>query len=447
MKKKSLLFTVVILILGLGTGVVHVFLMPPFQNPDEIQHFLYSASYAYSPQQMERVEDEVLKLLKKHRWFHFVGIGPGWENIQKISDISFVFNFDTERFSARKTFFHFWYGKVLRLSGIKDVLTAFYFLRLLSTLFFIIILLMVFWFFYTYYPEKWIYYFAGVVLVFQLVTILNAINYDVFLVLWGGGFFIAAHRFHFTQKKTFLIVLLITALLATLTKLVGIIFFVYLLILLSLKVTWNLKLIRHFSVMLLLVFLGYCWMNYFFPERFFNLYSVIFGVLKDFSGTITGERQGMLRFGLFNSMFDSFYFQTGWMGFKIKNFWYWGLKLFFLFSLCGIGLSFFIQKIKASIQEKKWFIFSLIVCALHVLSIWLYYGGRLSVQGRYLYPLIIPIILLIYSGLLYLQKFFHLKKDYLLTMYILFQMVLTLFAVTKIISVFYLEMASPHGGL
>jgi ABC-type spermidine/putrescine transport system permease subunit II len=97
--------------------------------------------------------------------------------------------------------------------------------------------------------------------------------------------------------------------------------------------------------------------------------------------------------------------------------------------------------------EKKWFLYSLIVCVLHAFSIWLYYGSRQTVQGRYLYPIIIPIIILVYSGLQYFQEWFRLKRDYILIAYIIFQVVLVVFAITRIISVFYLEIASPHPGL
>nr|NIM16537.1 hypothetical protein [Candidatus Aminicenantes bacterium]NIM78501.1 hypothetical protein [Candidatus Aminicenantes bacterium]NIN22670.1 hypothetical protein [Candidatus Aminicenantes bacterium]NIN44496.1 hypothetical protein [Candidatus Aminicenantes bacterium]NIN89281.1 hypothetical protein [Candidatus Aminicenantes bacterium] len=135
-----------------GVGLVHVFLMPPFQNPDEVQHFLYSARYAYGNRKMEAVEARVLQLLKDHKWFHFVGIGPGWENTEKIADISYVFHFDPERKTTRETLFHFLYGKILKISGIKNVLTAFYFLRILSTFFYIAILLLAFLFFKTYFP-------------------------------------------------------------------------------------------------------------------------------------------------------------------------------------------------------------------------------------------------------------------------------------------------------
>jgi hypothetical protein len=447
MKANKRILIIALFITAMGIGLFQVFLMPPFQNPDEIQHFLYCASYAYTPQQMEAVEARLLERLKQYKWFHFVGVGPGWEKIKKISDISFVFHFDPDRKSARKTFFHFLYGKILKISGITNVLTAFYFLRVVSTLFFIIVLLVLYWFFRTYFPQKWEYYLIGVVLVFQLMTIMNAVNYDVFMVLFGSIFFIFAYQYFYSEKKPNLTVLLIAAAVATLTKLAGIMFFVYLFILLCMKAKWDKTLVKNFLFVFLMVVLGFCWMNYLFPERFFNLYSAIFGILRDFSGSLSASGEKVLRLSLFDSMVDSFYFHTGWMGFKLSGFWYLVLKIFLLFSIIGVFSGLFFKRMKTPGLEKRWLIYSLIVCVLHGFSIWLYYGNKAAVQGRYLYPIIIPIIILVYSGLQYLQQWFRLKRDYIVIIYIIFQVVFAVFAVTRIISVFYLEIASPHPGL
>ncbi|NIM10806.1 MAG: hypothetical protein GTO45_02365, partial [Candidatus Aminicenantes bacterium] len=87
------------------------------------------------------------------------------------------------------------------------------------------------------------------------------------------------------------------------------------------------------------------------------------------------------------------------------------------------------------------------VLVLQVFSVWFYYGSRPISQGRYLYPLVIPIILLMYSGLQFIEKRFRFNKNYLVISFILFQVVMTVFAIVRIISVFYLEIASPHPGL
>jgi hypothetical protein len=200
-------------------------------------------------------------------------------------------------------------------------------------------------------------------------------------------------------------------------------------------------------LLVLIVVLGFCWLNYVFPERFFDLYSITFNVLRDFSVSLSLSGEKVLRLSLFDSMADSFYFHTGWMGFKLSGFWYLVLKIFLLFSIIGVFSGLFLKRVKTPGLEKRWTIYILIVCTLHAFSIWLYYGAKTTVQGRYMYPIIIPIILLVYPGLQYLQQWFRLKKDYILIAYIIFQVVFAVFAITRIISVFYLEIASPHPGL
>ena len=231
-----------VLLTALVLGLVQVFLIPPFQNPDEIQHFLYSAASAYSPKQLETIEARVLERLKEYRWFHFVGFGPGWENIKKISEVSFVFHFDLNRESARNTLFHFLYGKILKISGISGELNAFYFLRLVSTFFYLLTIVSLTWFSLTYFPKEWVYYLVGFLLVFQLTTIMNAVNYDVLMVFLGSIFFMFAYRYFHWEKTADFAGLLITAAVATLIKLTGIMFFGVLFILLFIKVKCELKL-------------------------------------------------------------------------------------------------------------------------------------------------------------------------------------------------------------
>jgi len=459
--------TAAVLLAGLGTGLVHVFLMPPFQNPDEIQHFLFCAGHAYDSGQMESVETGVLQLLKKYKWFHFVGIGPGWENTRKISDIAFVFNFDPDRESTRNTLFHYLYGKSLKISGITDVLTAFYFLRFLSTLFFILVLYLAYLFFRRYFFSRWQYYFAGMVLVFQWGTIMNAVNYDVFMVLLGSLFFVCGYRWLCAGQKPDLLFLALFAGAGALTKLVGFMFLIYLFILLIMKVnlTWNLRLLWQTGLALVVFVLGFSWLNYLFPQRFYDLYTLASRLIKGFNGSLSMGGESAWRLSFFNSTADSFFFYTGWMGFTLDSAWYFVLKLFLLAAFLGVlwalasRTTFPTLKVTAAPgtretlppidagYRKKWLAYLLLVFLLQLLAIWLYYGNRPMSQGRYLYPLIIPLILLIYSGLYFIEEKLRLSKAYLTISFLLFQAILYIFAIARIISVFYLEIASPHPGL
>lgn len=449
--------------IGLVMGWVHVFLIPPFQNPDEVQHYLLCASHAYGKEEMAGIESRVLEHLKNYKWFHFVGIGPGWETTQKISDVSFVFHFDAARQSNRHTLFHIIYGKLLGWSGIRDELTGFYFLRLLSTCVYVGLIFLCFLFFQQYFPESWQYLMAGLLLIFQFTTIMNAVNYDVFMIGVGSLFFIVAYGYMVNGKKMLLFYLLVLAALAALTKLVGFMFLVYILVLLVIKsldklkrVTWNYTWMKQAGLILLMVLIGFSWMNYLFPGRFFNFYSLISRAWNDFAGSFAGEGVRALNASFFNSMVDSFYFHTGWMGFKIGSTWYLLIKLFLGISLVGLTMALVAKGKKNEDSAdpgipikniKKWLVFSLVVLVLQCLAIWFYYGDQATAQGRYLFPLIIPVIILFFVGLQTVEKQLRLKRNDLILAYILFQVVLTVVILSRVISVFYLEIASPHAGL
>ena len=450
-------FLVVIILLLAGISMVNISLMPPFQGPDEIQHFLYSASYAYSKPDMEKVEARVLQILKDYKWFHFVGIGPGWENTKQISDIPFVFHFDREKQSTRKTAFHFFYGKVLKLSGIKDVLTAFYLMRIISGMIYICIFLLAYYFFKTHFPGQWKYLIAGLLVIFQLGTILNAVNYDVFLVLFGTLFFIFSFRYLYFGKKRDLFVLGLSAIAAVFIKLIGFMFIVYLAILLLMRTIlfkrdrdaqWKPKRMGYVVLGALLFVIAFSWMNYLFPGRFFQLYSQLFRGITDFFSSVNSQGgEKILSADFFNSILDSFYFCTGWMGFKLSGAWYIIIRIFLIISAVGLGLIAFSRKTREAVTEKKWLLYTFIVFILHLLSIWLYYGHGTYSQGRYVYPIVLPIVFIIYAGLGAIEKKFQWSVPYLKTGFILFQVVLWVFAISRIISVFYLEMSSPHVGL
>ncbi len=444
-------FILVLLVAVMGIGLVNVFLIPPFMNPDEIQHFIFSASYAYNEEELKDLDRNVLQLLKEYKWFHFIGCGPGWESIEKIEDIDFLNHFSRGKRYINKTYFHFIYGKILKFFGIKvkikDTLTAFYLLRMVSFFFFLAIFLLSLFFYKKYFPGNWVYLITGQLVIFQLATILNAVNYDVLLTLLGILFFIFSFRFLVSEEKKNLAFLIVLSASASLIKTGGLLFFIYFFILLLFKYRIRVKFLKKFFFSLFLFIIIFSWFNYWFPQRFFTLYNVIFSKLRILTGTspVTGGAAANL--GFFSSIMDSFYFHTGWMAFKLSGVWYLVLKIFLLFSTAGVIVGICVKKLNTASTEKKWLIYALTVSIIQMGAIRLYYGSGLMAQGRYLFPLIIPIITVIYCGLNYIERFFNFKRNYLMIFYIIFQVVFFLFALARTVSVFYLEIPSPHPGL
>ncbi len=477
---------IVLLTLCVGIGLVNVFLMPPFMNPDEIQHFLFSANYAYAGDhgRLKDLEIRVVQLLKDYRWFHFIGVGPGWENIENLKDVNFLNHFTMKKYTISKSYFHYIYGKVLRLTGIRDPLIAFYFLRLLSFFIYLAIFFLSFVFYKKYFPAHWYYLLASQLLIYQLATILNSVNCDVLLTLLGMLFFTFAYRFmavphegtpkpenhensatkaprhqeSFCNKplsvplclRAFVaIFLVLISALASLVKTGGILFFLYFFILLLFKYGVNRKSLKWLILGVFLFVIVFSWFNYWFPERFFKLYGVIFLKLRAITGVAAvgagggGDIGAVANIGFFDSIVDSFYFYTGWMGFKLSGAWYWVLKFFLLMAVIGVIVMVCMKKTAG----RRWLVYGLVLIVVQSLATRFYYGSGLMAQGRYLYPLLIPIVMLIYKGLNSMEVFLKLKRNYLVISYILFLVLFFVMALSRVISVFYLEIASPHVGL
>lgn len=441
------IFLVALLVTAAAVGLVNVFLMPPFMNPDEIQHFMFSADYAYNDEQLKQLDGSVLQLLKDHNWFHFIGVGPGWENIDKIEDIYYLNYFSRRKVSISRSYFHFLYGKILKYSGVTDTLSAFYLLRMVSFFIYMGIFVLALFFYRACFPGTWQYFISAHLLIFQPATILNSVNYDVLLTLLGVLFFISAYRFLVTDEKRNLVFLVLLAALASLVKTGGVLFFIYFFILLMFKYKVSLKFLKRAALAVFLFIIVFSWFNYLFPERFFTLYTVIFSKLHALTGNGASGGGAGNSLGFFNAVVDSFFFHTGWMAFKLHNAWYIVLKLFLLISIVGAIAGAAVSRLKTPAVEKKWLLYSMVVIVLQLLMIRLYYGTGFMAQGRYLYPLIIPVITLIYSGLFSIDRYLKFKRNYLVLSYMVFLFLLFLSALVRVLWVFYLGVPSPHPGL
>ncbi|MCP5046818.1 MAG: hypothetical protein GY940_06580 [bacterium] len=449
--RKSRRFIALLLIFAAGFGLVSVFLIPPFMNPDEIQHFMFSANYAYDEEKLKQLDKDVLQLLKDHRWFHFIGVGPGWENTQNIKDIYFIHYFAREKHTISKTYFHFLYGKLLKLSGIQTPISAFYFLRFLSFLVYLSVFLLSVLFYRGSFPSSWKYLASGQLLLVQPALILNSVNYDVLFTLLGVLFFMVAYRFMSgvagAGNSRLLLYLTLLSALAVLIKKGGLLFFVYVFLLLLFKYPVSAGGIKKFLLGFFIFGIVFSWFNYLFPGRFFSLYITLFGKLRSVFQPVSEGDGSLFNFGFFDSLLDSFYFYTGWMGFKIDSPWYLLVKIILLTAIIGIIAALLVKKFRTPAAVKKWHFYVLVIFLFQVFSIWIYYGSSPMAQGRYLLPILIPVITLIYGGLYYIEEYFGFKKHYLLVSSIIIQVLFLVVALVRVISVFYLEIASPHPGL
>ena len=77
--KKSSRLSPLLLISVILLGLSFVFLVPPFQNPDEVKHLggclFWALPEQKSPEMIAFWEARVVEDMKESRWFRFVGIG------------------------------------------------------------------------------------------------------------------------------------------------------------------------------------------------------------------------------------------------------------------------------------------------------------------------------------------------------------------------------------
>ena len=168
--------------------------------------------------------------------------------------------------------------------------------------------------------------------------------------------------------------------------------------------------------------------------------------------------------GEFSRMFftltaDSFFLRFGWMAFAADKFFYYIWRLFVLFSIAGTavyGVKFISTRLKKNFQnfgnsvEFKLLLFSIVAIAGQILGLWIFYGVHgILVQGRHLFPLILPIAVVILVGV---KSFFDLisKKAgrIALCAFVLFEFVFFSFVLWNyVVPVFHLALKSPHPGV
>jgi len=112
------------------------FIIPPFQNPDEPQHFGGIMVEAWGEGKQAEMEQTIIKMMDKHQWWRLVGMGKPAKLPQRLTDISFLMGYyplqDFKQRLAGIKFYHLLLGKFFRLLEIRNISFAYYLCRLIS---------------------------------------------------------------------------------------------------------------------------------------------------------------------------------------------------------------------------------------------------------------------------------------------------------------------------
>jgi hypothetical protein len=455
--------------------------LPPFQNPDEPMHFTAIMIDLKGEDRAQEVEKEVLAYMDRHNWWRLVGLGRPAELPSKLIEVSFLtHNYplqDLRVLLNRLLFYHKSMAAWLDLMGGKEMSLkrAYYFLRLTSAFFAFVSLCPIFFVWRRIGPLLFPKYqfdeLSGQNLSFsffltlpvlmtaflpQFLILSLAVTPDAFCLFLGCIFFASAINLFLGSKKILnAVVLSFVALIGLFTDRSVFLFLllVFLCLLMSLKIKNLKQSLMIFIGVAFLILSGLYVLIYFFPQLIENSFSLMATALK---GGVEAIRQ-LFSFHAFARHFllllaDSFLIRFGWMTFGVAKPVYLIWKFLILISAAGLIIFFggIVKMAKGRSVLIKIVFLSLAALAIQIVAIYAYYGRLGSLpQGRYLFPLILPLILLLILGL---NTFFSLiKRRFALAgLIIILILEFTLFNYVlwrNIIPVFHLTIQSPHPGI
>lgn len=431
------------LVLVVVAMLVYLVLIPPFQNPDEVQHFAGIAAELYPISEHARLETAIIHILWETRWFVFVGMAQPDRPPEKLSRIYFLRNVQGSfSFGRGLNLFHQLYARILRPFRKLSLVNLFYLARLLSLLWTLLSLLLAYRFLATRPdtaagPRIWLFF-----LVPQFMILGTAVNYDVLAVFFGTLFFVSLFRL--TERFSWwqLAGIMIGLFGALFAKKGGWLFFFFLLAGLLLGKGFGRRFRTSFLALAGTVLL-FSWVNYLLPGKIFKLYHYLFtGIGRLYEcDSATSIAMGFGDFLLV--LGKSFFAMIGWMAFDVHWIWYAGF--FFIF---GVALLAWATKIFKH-KERYLPVFAVLVLVIQVAAIWQWYGNRgIAPQGRYIFPLWLPLIMVMIAGLRRLDQRFSPHRGVWTRVYLgglVLANAMVIFA--RIIPVFYLAMRSPHGGM
>lgn len=426
----------------LFTMFLYMILIPPFQNPDEIQHFGQIVTMVYPETEYEMIEKKIINILWDYKWFVFVGMGQPEIPPEKLRDIKYLGGYKVSKIKENITLFHIFYGFLLSLFKKSSLLFLFYLARFISFLFTFVTIIMIFGFLRSKSKKDLNLLVLLFFMIPQFLIIGTSVNYEVFSIFFGALFFISMFKLHEKFSYTWLFLLNIGILGSLFSKKGGWLFFVFLA--LSFIITiFDLKKIFYSVFVLSIVFILFSWINYLLPEKMSGLYRNLFRGIGMFF-KIVPDKEILTSFPDFALLiFKSFYAKIGWMAFEIGDLWYIGFLSLILISIFGL---LFFSKNK---NNYTILIFTIFIITIQIVASWEWYGKNgVFAQGRYFFPLIMPFFYIMFLGLKEVDRKIFKNKNIILKLFICFNISANFYIIIfKIIPIFYLTFLSPHKGI
>ena len=453
-----------------AVGILFNFIIPPFQNPDEAQHFGNIIINARGEEQREAVEQEVIRFMDEHNWWKLLGMGRPAELPDKIADIRFIMGYSSssdfrDRIN-RIVLYHFILGNVVRVFFRDDIVSAYYLCRLVSFLFIFGAIILTAVSLRKIAEDKWRFNSWSLLFVIflpQFLVNIVSVNADSMAIFLGTVFFYAVVSLIKGEVKLIYFVLIYAAAVAGFMTDRS----TFLLLPLSIVVPFFLiqgkkykNLIVYSITFLMAMLMLSTLFVIFFPmqaDSSIGLFTKSFVEIGEaIPGLLAFDSQSM---GFINFLCDSFLFKFGWAGFGTGTAVYFLWRFLIFATIIGVGAYFvryILTKVKRYSREiKKAFYlkitgFFLLAVISQLLAVWTYYGSHgFKAQGRHFFPLILPIAFLFTLGL---KTFGDLIRkgagEKAVAVFVLVEFVFLNYCIWNyMVPVFHLMIKSPHAGV
>jgi hypothetical protein len=399
----------------LAAGLLLSFLIPPFQNPDEPQHFGGALIYTYGKTHQAEIEAEILALMQRNNWQKYIGLSTPSRIPRSFRETPYLNFSDFHATFANLTLYHRLLGGILKLFPGWNLEQLYRVSRLLSLLFA-----------------------AGSVLAFtsafrrlallisplfrlgpflilllpQFVLLSIAVNPDVLSIFLGALYFqVVVSVFQRGLKiGTGAALIVIPVLGLAIDK--PCFFLTAATLLLPFFLTARPKILSRLTAAAALgsgFLLLAAWITWLAPAVTANSLALIIDVF-------TGPSAGPVHLipapaflaHYFSWLFDSLLLKFGWMAFGPGPIATWIWRGLLLFALAGLISIFACRGKRARRRDsirldrgaRRMTGFMLAALVFQIAGLWLYQGTRgLLPQGRYLFPALIPLVYLLLLGL------------------------------------------------
>jgi hypothetical protein len=441
------------------------FIVPPFQSPDEPQHFSAVMVYALGSDKKPEIIREIIQIMERNNWWRFVGMGKQDVLPKDFTKQGYLTFPATWSEFQGISLYHFLLGRLLRILKSNQIISSYYICRFFSILLVSFALAFIgrtFQRAVTAGRPSLIYAPLFVLFLPQFMLMTVSVNPDVFSIFLGAVFFYAALLLLGGEARiSRFVVLIIAAIPAFFTD----------------RSVYSL-------IVLLMVFPFFMFRRKRLGSSLLMIVAVIVVAvvvaalaIRNFPwqvqrnlGFLARDRQawmevldwvflsGILR-EFIQLLVDSFYLKFGWMAFSpaqaIK--WLWRGALFI--SWFGLSLYFIRRAISKKSGERRWInlipnirkiIFSLFALGLQLTGLLVAFGWtRIFCQGRYFFPMMTAVALLFVTGISFLFESIRKKAGVIATgVFVFVEFFLLNYIVwNDIVPVFHLTLKPPHPGL